>query len=415
MRSDGQTAAGGVSIERLASGEELEFARAGLRHFHEDTTGDGAQRWVPTLAGDDMRLWVGRAARGIVANLGVYATSLSLPGGTLLPNAGVTFVGVSQTHRRRGLLRQLMTSCLDEAVELGEPVASLYASEGAIYGRFGFGQSSPHVRYRLDRGRTRFRDPVDPALVEDADPDEALETFPPILEEVARHRPSVGSAAERWRLALVEDPPDERGGASGRRLVQVPGRGYATYRVVSGDDDGVPAGTVRVESLVASDAEADAALWQHVSDVDLTRSIEVGLRPPDDALPQLLLDATQAHVAGDAAVYTRLLDVPRAMTSRRYLDVGEVVLSVHDPMGYAEGTYRLRVDPDGASCERTEAGPDEADLVLPVDVLSTVWLGAVRTTQLLDARRLEERRPGAAARFDRMVAVERCPWTPFEF
>ena len=61
-----------------------------------------------------------------------------MPGGTL-PCGGVTVVGVSPTHRRRGVLRTMMDAQLRDIHERGEPIAALWASEETIYGRFGYG------------------------------------------------------------------------------------------------------------------------------------------------------------------------------------------------------------------------------------------------------------------------------------
>jgi predicted acetyltransferase len=49
---------------------------------------------------------------------------------------------VLPTHRRRGVLTAMMQRLLDDAVEHSEPLAILTASEGGIYGRFGFGVTS---------------------------------------------------------------------------------------------------------------------------------------------------------------------------------------------------------------------------------------------------------------------------------
>jgi predicted acetyltransferase len=67
---------------------------------------------------------------------GAYEFSLSVPGGEL-PCAGVTWVGVLQSHRRRGILRDFMRRQLDDVRDRAEPLAALWASEAGIYGRFG--------------------------------------------------------------------------------------------------------------------------------------------------------------------------------------------------------------------------------------------------------------------------------------
>src|SRR3954447_9753377 len=75
---------------------------------------------------------------------GSFAMSMTIPGG-MRPAAGVTWLGVLPTHRRRGLLTALKRRMLDDLHAAGEPVAALWASEGAIYQRFGYGPAAWNV------------------------------------------------------------------------------------------------------------------------------------------------------------------------------------------------------------------------------------------------------------------------------
>jgi predicted acetyltransferase len=43
----------------------------------------------------------------IVGCAGVFSQEMFVPGGAVVPTAGVTLVGVLPTHRRRGILREL--------------------------------------------------------------------------------------------------------------------------------------------------------------------------------------------------------------------------------------------------------------------------------------------------------------------
>ena len=398
---------------RLEPGEELAFARAVMEHFHEDESDEDLQRFAEALRTEpNYRPWVVPAPDGIAGNLGVFVTDLSVPGGARLPVAAITAVGVAQTHRRRGLLRAMMTACLDEAVELGEPVAALYASEASIYGRFGFGPSAPSVTHQVQTEYARFRDPVDVRLVEGIAAEAALAAFPPVFEASRDRRAGVGRTATQWRQSFLEDPPSQRGGASGRRLVHVPGRGYAAYRVRPRSEHDLPAGVVEVRDLVATDPEAEAALWQYVCDIDLTTTMVCRLRPPDEAFPLLLQDQDRVRTSVSSALYTRILDVPRVFESRVYEASGRTVLRIHDGFRGTAGTWRLEVDDDGVCCRPTTADPD---LELSVDAVSAVWLGGTRTTRLVDARQAVEVVPGAAAALDRLVRAPRAPWTSFMF
>jgi predicted acetyltransferase len=306
-----------------------------------------------------------------------------------------------------------MLACLEEAVTHEEPLAGLFASEAPIYGRFGFGVTAPHVGYRIDRSRVRFREPVDVRLVEGTTPDAAREAWPALHATMRATRgASVAKHPGLWDLGITRDIPGWRGGASARRLVEVPGRGYASYRVKESFDGLLPNGSVRLLELVASDPEAETALWQHLLDVDLTTTVDVAYRPVDDALPYLVTDHHALRASEGPPLYLRILDVPRVLTTRTYAARGTSVLEVVDPLGYAHGRWRLDVGPDGAACEPTDAEPD---LVVPIASLPGIVHGGVRATTFRAARLLEERTTGAAAALDRLFAVDLAPWTTSEF
>src|SRR5690606_24987234 len=89
----------------------------------------------------------------LVGTAAAYSFNLAVPGGTV-PMAAVTQVAVSPTHRRRGLLTALLEAVHDQAVERGEPLAGLTASEGGIYRRFGYGVATRYQHVRIDTRRS---------------------------------------------------------------------------------------------------------------------------------------------------------------------------------------------------------------------------------------------------------------------
>ena len=73
--------------------------------------------------------------------------------GAAVPAAGVSWVGVLPTHRRRGVLSALMDHQLGAMHDAGrEPIAVLWASEPQIYGRYGYGLAIAALG--SDRGRS---------------------------------------------------------------------------------------------------------------------------------------------------------------------------------------------------------------------------------------------------------------------
>lgn len=391
--------------------ERLAFGRAVTRHFHEDESDEDLGPWLPAI--DLERALVIRDGDDIVANLGAHPVDISVPGGGRLPCPGITAVGVAQTHRRRGLLRRLMTRCLDDADERGDPVAALYASESPIYPRFGFGVSATNLAYRIDTRVLSFLDPVDDRLVEPATPKQASASFPAIYEQLRATRPGgVGRTDQGWRLLTEVDPPSWRNGATARRLVHVPDRGFATYRIKDDWDGSLPNGQVRVGTLVATDPEAEQALWQHLTSIDLTTMVHTDPRPVDDALPWQVSDRLRLKASISAPLYTALLDVPRCLGSRTSITGSGVTLHVHDAERDQTGTYRWDADQSGAACTRTDA---DAEVSLDIQALAALWLGGTSASALRRSRRLVEHVPGAAVRLDALAATSAAPWTPWEF
>src|SRR5690606_41608550 len=69
-----------------------------------------------------------------------------------------------------GLTRQVITRQLAEAPE---PVAVLWASEPAIYGRFGYGLASTRLSLAVETHHIRLPEPTEPSRVRLVAPEEA--------------------------------------------------------------------------------------------------------------------------------------------------------------------------------------------------------------------------------------------------
>src|SRR5918911_4630374 len=91
-----------------------------------------------------------------IGTTAAYPFDLTIPGGQL-PMGGVTWVGVLPSHRRRGVMTELMRWQLHDLHERGEPLAGLWASESAIYGRFGYGIAAPVGNIHADTSNFGLR------------------------------------------------------------------------------------------------------------------------------------------------------------------------------------------------------------------------------------------------------------------
>jgi predicted acetyltransferase len=108
--------------------------------------------------------------------------------------------------------------------------------------------------------------------------------------------------------------------------------------------------------------------------------------------------------------WLRLIDVPKALSSRTYAQEGEIVFEVRDQFcPWNEGVYHLVGGPSGATCIPTTKSPD---LTLSVDDLAVPYLGGSPFTPLARAGRVQVRTPGALPRADAMFATQLKPWSP---
>jgi predicted acetyltransferase len=115
--------------------------------FGEDLPDDLIAR-VERVA-DKERWWAPFDGDRLVGTCGVFTMRMTVPGGEL-PTGGVTFVTVLPSHRRRGLMSGMMRLMIDDCHRRGEPLAALWAAEGAIYQRFGFGMATASVNLEAD-------------------------------------------------------------------------------------------------------------------------------------------------------------------------------------------------------------------------------------------------------------------------
>ncbi len=358
------------------------------------------------------RTWGAFDGERMVGTLRSYATPLTVPGGGEVPAAALTNVTVRPTHRRRGLLRRMLEPDLRAAVDRGEVVGLLLASEHTIYGRYGYGPAADSVRFDVDTRGITVRAPAG-GSVEIVDADALRAAVPAVYAAHRRAWPGAMGRDDRWwdrllGLAAGSVPRTEAHFRALGRDAAGEVDAYAWYTVDDRWDDLRPDLTLEVEELVGASPAAEARLWAFLLAMDWVRTVKAGNRGADDPLPWLVSDPRAVRRRGRVDhLWLRVLDLPAALAARRYLAPGRVVLQVDDPLGLAGGRVVVEGGPDGASCAPTAAA---ADLTLPVEVLGCAYLGGTPLGVLAGAGLVEEHRAGALAVGDAMFRSPRAPW-----
>lgn len=385
--------------------------------FAEEGSGPETDDWIKLL---EPERWLGafESPDSEVAAGGAAALSvrLTVPGGEV-PAAAVTAVAVRPDHRRRGILRALMRRQLDDIRAAGEPLAILWASEGAIYQRFGYGFATGEGSFQIARDRTAFARGLEPeGRVRIVDEQESMELIPPVYEAMRARTPAAISRSQEWWQQVLADPEYSRQGASPkfRVVYEADGRaeGYAIYRIKNDWDHLGPQSVLQVKEAVAGSPRALRELWRFLFDVDLVRSIKASRVPLPTPLQHLLAEPRALGLVATDGLWARLVDLPAALAARRYATADELVLEVADDFcAWNAGRWQLRTtgEPGTAvgAAERTEAGPD---VVLDTADLAAIYFGGVHPALLAEAGRIDERTDGAIRRLGAMFASERMPW-----
>jgi predicted acetyltransferase len=365
-----------------------------------------------------------------VGSAAVYSFQLTVPGHRSLPAAGVTWVSVLPSHRRRGVLSSMMRRQLADVRDRGEPVAVLWASEAPIYPRYGYGRAMWHADLAIHRGEGAL---VKTARADDGlrlsivDPAAALPELAKVYDAVVPSRPGFIARNEAWWRAATYDPAEDRHGASPLRCVLAEdgggARGYALYSALSSWDaeTSLPAGVLTVRELMAADPAASAALWADLLGRDLTTEFRLRQRPVDDPLLYQLADPRRARPRLKDGLWVRIIDVPGALAGRRYTCPVDVVIEVRDDLLPPNaGRWRLTSTGTGntewgleASC--VPAPDSAADVSLDVTELGAAYLGGTALGALAAAGLVTERRPGAVRRLSAALAWEPAPWCPVNF
>jgi predicted acetyltransferase len=395
-------------VSPVRNREEYGKAIYGIgQYFGAAPTEEQLERFEKVLPHE--RMHAALADGEIIGGAGAFPFELSVPGGTLLCG-GVTVVGVSPTHRRRGVLRQMMDTQLRDIHERGEPIAALWASEETIYGRFGYGIAAWCGEIKLPREWTTYAKPFERrGQVKLVTPEEAAKVFPPVWDALMRERPGVFQRTEDWwKLRRLRMPDEEKANPRRFAALEVDGsvQGYAIYRQFPSWDEGSTSARLEVSEVIGATPDATAEIWRFVLDIDWYATLEASLLPIDHPLFLLLATPRRMKFRIGDSLWVRLVDVGDALSGRKYAGDGSIVFDVRDAVcPWNEGRWKL----EGGQASRTE---DAADIALGVDALGSAYLGAVPFSQLRDAQRVEELVDGAIRRADALFGWRPLPWCP---
>lgn len=366
---------------------------------------------------DTNRLHAAFEDEEIIGTAGVYPFNLTIPGAEL-DVAGVTMVGVLPSHRRRGVLRQMMRTQLDDVHERGEPIAILWASEDLIYQRFGYGPAADQTRFDADRDRVAFlHDPGPVGRVKLLSEEERLKVIPSIYDRVRRVTPGMYERSTTWwetHSLYQSERSRDRNGPRFCAIVEIDGvpEAYVTYHIKADwDDDATPKSRVDVDEAIATSPEATREIWRFVFGIDLVQRVHAWYLPADHPLFLMVQEPRRLRMSHNEILWLRVVDVIRALEARSYATDDSIIFEVEDDFcPWNTGRYRLEGG-DGRVVKTDEA----PELRMKIAALAAPYLGGFTFSRMAHAGKVEELVDGALVRADRLFATDRAPWCPENF
>ena len=341
-----------------------------------------------------------------------YSFELTMPGGAMLPAAAVSWVSVQPTHRRRGVLTQLISALHDDARERGEPAAILTASESSIYGRFGYGVAAWRLALSAERARISFaRQDDDTGRMRFAARDEAERVLPQIYDRARGTRAGMVTRPDFWWEQVFWDFMVGRAKAHFIAIhADADGNddGYVVYEITGDGSGGLT--TDRKLSIIDMQALTPATwigLWRFVFGVDLIGKVEAFNQPVDDPLRHVVTDSRWVRVGFvNDHLWLAPLDPAAVLDARTYTVPGRVVIEVRAPDG-THTTVAVEAAADGTG--RAVTTGEAADLACGTAVLGMCALGGNRWSELAAAGRVDVRRPEMLATADAMFLATPAP------
>ena len=347
----------------------------------------------------------------LVATSVSHAFQITVPGGEL-PLSGIAWIAVQPTHRRRGIMTNMMHKHLLSSHERGECLSGLWSTGGDIYARYGYAISAFSEAWSIDRHNARLESTAggDGHLVSLHTP-ESRTLFPAVYSRVRRQRTGIIERSEIFWDVEFEDRDDQRHGRSGYFFTAYEFEeqldGYLKYRI---DET---AGELQVVELMATSLEASTALWEYCFGLDAIATISAWNRPVDDPLPWQVTNPRVLKRTLHDAMWLRLVDVQTALSNRKYAADEQLVIQVADAVcPWNDGRYLLDATVDGANCERTTR---DADITLDVSVLGSIFLGGITPDVLFSAGGMQQLEDGAVRKLARLFTTVAPPWTPHVF
>lgn len=340
--------------------------------------------------------------------------------GRAMAMAGISVVGTRPEYRRRGLLRQIMTRAFAEQRERGQSLAGLWASQAAIYQRYGFAPSGMNRRYDIDTADIALTDEpaADTNTVSRHRPAAALDAIREVYKTfIAKRTGYLHRGKSLWLNAVLSEQAGNA--ADGPVYVALVGatdapRGYAVYTLRAGRvGHASRPQEVKIRDFAWLDMDACKSLWQFFAKHDLVGRVSWANAPVDDPAHSLMAEPRMLHTRDSDGTWWRIVDAAAALAQRGYGQADRLVLGIagDDLAPWNNGTWQLETSGSLADEAQVNVVSDAPDVELSVRALAGLYSGMYSARTLANWGQLSGSEQGIALA-DRLFSTTFAPHCP---
>ena len=393
------------------------YSYAGAFGDGEDNVAASGTRAEWTLCAFDPDTTDERGQPIMATSFGVFPFTVRA-NGRAMSMAGISVVGTRPEYRRLGLLRQIMTRAFAEQRDRGQSIAGLWASQAAIYQRYGFAPAGLNRSYAIDTTDIRLLDTEPYLPVTRHRPSEVLDSIRDTYKAfIAQRTGYLHRGKSLWLNSVVSEEGDSTAdGPVYVALVGEPGApvGYAVYTLRAGKvDNRARPQEIKIRDLAWLDMYAYRSLWQFFARHDLVGRVSWANAPMDDPAPSLLAEPRMLHTQDLEATWWRIVDAPMALAQRGYGTEQSLVLQLTDGdlAPWNNGSWLLQTSGGAGEESQVMATTRTPELKLSVKALAGLFSGMYKARTLANWGQLSAD-SDAVAKADTIFATTFAPHCP---
>ena len=337
--------------------------------------------------------------------------------GNAVKLAGVSTIGTQPEYRRQGLVRRIHTQAFTDMRDAGQAVAALWASQAAIYQRYGYAMTTVMRHYSVDTPDLLFHDgDTGTGRVARVDLETGYDIVKGIyIAFIADRTCFLHRAKALWLQNALE--PVEADGPIWTAVCydadNVP-QGYVIYTLRADKVDHPARGQeLVIRDLAWLTPDAYRSLWRFIASHDLVGRVRWRNAPADDPAPEYFMEPRLLNAEDREGAWFRIIDAANALAERGYDMEAELTLGIADDRltPWNDGAWRLETGADGA---RVRPSNEPPDIQLSSKALASLYTGFRSATELANWGLLEGDR-AAIATADALFRTRHAPHTPDHF